>query len=157
MERPTLLWQSGPLAQALSYGLRCQLPEWPHVIPDGFGSSGGGRIGESFPQSPRSVPRAQPVALMLWFSKKRGADLPHHGIVSSLASDPHLGGDCAQFQAALGTVVFPLMVPDMRHPWSPRQSLEGFNQTMFLWPHAVPSQLWSPHNHMESFSLSLAP
>lgn len=54
--------------------------------------------------SPHSVLRAQPVALMLWLSKKRGEDLPDHGIVSSLASDPHLGDG------------FKL---DFKQPWGP--------------------------------------
>lgn len=131
---PPAKWPFGPGSE-----LWPQMPtprmSTPHgnIIPDGFSSSSGGRIGD-----PSHTAHSAPKALILWFSKKRGEGLPHHGVVSSLASDPHLG-DGAPFHPALGTVVFPLIVPDVRLPWSPRQGLRGLNQTMFLWAHAVPS------------------
>ena len=44
--RPTLLRQSGPLAQALSYGLRCQVPECPRAMGTSFLTSSAAAVVE---------------------------------------------------------------------------------------------------------------
>lgn len=73
------------------FGLGSKL--WPQMPTPRMSTPHGNVVAEgsgSPSHRTHSAPKALPVALLLWFSKKRGEGLPRHGVVSSLASDPHL-------------------------------------------------------------------
>lgn len=89
------------------------------------------------------MPLSLPAAFMLWSCENGDGGLPSATLSIPGCQDPHLQAG-ARFQP-VPLVVPPLIVPYMKHPWSPKQGLSRFSQPVST-ARATRSSRWPPHN-----------